>query len=99
VSRPLHHNTEDRQGVTGRGDLHAPSLSLGSAAKIGPAVKLRVSVLKAVAKRYFPTAGQWIIFSKALERFLPQYCFQQPPRLGKQRFSCRESSRHIRVQK
>jgi hypothetical protein len=63
-------------------DRRIPSFSLGSAAKIGPAVKLRVSVIKTVAKRYFPTAGQWIIISQALERFLPQYCFQQHPKIG-----------------
>jgi hypothetical protein len=82
VHRTQHCNSEDRQGVTGCGDLRAPSLSLGAAAKTGLAVKLRVSVLKAVAKGYFPTAGQWIIFSQALERFLPQYCFQQHHKIG-----------------
>ena len=56
-------NSEDRQGVTGRGDLRTPSLSLGSAAKIGPAIKIPVRVLMNIAMRYFPTAGQWIIIS------------------------------------
>jgi hypothetical protein len=45
--------------------------------KIRPVVKLRVSLLKTLAKRYFPTAKGWIIFSQALERFLPQPCFRQ----------------------
>ena len=82
MSRTQHCNGEDRQGVTWCGDLRAPSLSLGSAAKIGPAVKLRVSVLKTIAKKYFPTFGQWIIFSQALERFLPQHCFQKYPKIA-----------------
>ena len=49
--------------------------------KIEPAAKLRVSVLKAVAKRYILTAGQWIIFSQALERFLQQDRFRQYPNI------------------
>jgi len=49
--------------------------------KIGPPVKLGVSILKTVAKGYFPTAGQWIIFSQALERFLQQDRFWQYPNI------------------
>ena len=76
------YNSEDHQDVTGRGDIRAPSLSLGSAAKIGPAIKLPVRVPKNVAMRYFPTAGQWIIICQALEHFLPQYRFWQYPKIG-----------------
>jgi hypothetical protein len=82
VRRTQQCNSEDRQGVTWRGDLRAPSLTLGSAAKIGLAVKLLVSVLKKIAKRYFPTVRQWINFSQALERFLSPHSFQQHPNIA-----------------
>jgi hypothetical protein len=82
VSRTQHCNSEDPQGATGCGDLRAQSLSLSSAAKIGPVVNLRVSVLKEFAKRYFPTSGRWIILSQALERYLLQYHFRQHPKIG-----------------
>ena len=82
MSRPQHCNCVGRQGVTAPGGIRAPSLSFGSAAKIGPEVTFGANDLETVSHRYFLTAEEWMVFSQALEPFLPQHCLRQHIKIG-----------------
>jgi len=57
-------------------------LSFGSAAKIGPDVTFGAHDLETVSNRYFLTAEEWMVFSQALEPFLPQHCLRQHIKIG-----------------